>query len=289
MADVKWIKIVTDIFDDEKIKYIETMPNGDTTIVIWFRLLCLAGKSNRSGVLMMTDRIAYTDDMLASIFNRDIKTIQLALSIFEKLGMIELMENRIYLSNWEKHQNTDMLEKIRTQTRERVSKHRQNRISCNDVTQDVTLLVTHGNATELELELDKELDKDKENTLKNIVEKAMEYLNIQTGHKFKTNTANTKHLIARLREGYTLRDVMTVIHNKTVDWESNPDMIKYLRPDTLFGSKFDTYLQFAQGMSTAAEVNERVTSDSDHLRMMTGPWDCNEFVTPKEAKVDETE
>ncbi|MGB7594575.1 MAG: phage replisome organizer N-terminal domain-containing protein [Erysipelotrichaceae bacterium] len=288
MSDVKWIKIVTDIFDDEKIKYIETMPSGDTTIVIWFRLLCLAGKSNRAGVLMMTDRIAYTDEMLASIFNRDIKIIQLALSIFESLGMIEVMDNRIYLSNWEKHQNLDKMEKIRIQTRDRVSKHRQNRIPCNDVTQNVTQDVTHSNATDLDLDLDKELEKEKENTLNNIVEKAMEYLNIQTGHKFKANAANTKHLIARIRDGYTLKDVMTVIHNKTVDWESNPEMVKYLRPDTLFGSKFDTYLQFTQGMSTNAEVDEMIKSGTDHLRNMTGPWDCSESKTVKDGEDDET-
>ena len=159
MADVKWIKIVTDIFDDEKIRYIETLPNGDTTIVIWFRLLCLAGKSNSNGLLMMTDRIAYTDEMLASIFKRDIKVIQFAISTFEKLGMVELMGNRLYLTNWEKHQSIDKLEKIRENTRKRVANHRQKHLECN-VT--VTLPVTQCNATEEEeeLEQDKELEKD---------------------------------------------------------------------------------------------------------------------------------
>ena len=76
--EVKWIKIVTNIFDDEKVRYIESLPNGDESIVIWFRILCLAGKSNSGGLLMMTDRIAYTDEMLASIFQRDIKSVQLA-------------------------------------------------------------------------------------------------------------------------------------------------------------------------------------------------------------------
>lgn len=161
MAEVKWIKIVTDIFDDEKIKYIETMPNGDTTIVIWFRLMCLAGKSNHAGVLMMTDRIAYTDEMLSSIFNRDIKVIQLALRVFESLGMIEITENRIYLSNWEKHQNTEKLARIREQTRERVAQYRQKRLECNDVTQDVTQEKRPSNAIELELELDKDIEEEK--------------------------------------------------------------------------------------------------------------------------------
>lgn len=153
MSEVKWIKIVTDIFDDEKIKYIETMPNGDTTIVLWFRILCLAGRSNRDGLLMMTDRIHYTDEMLAAIFNRDIKTIQLALSVFENLGMIEIVQDKaIAIANWEKHQNTDRLEQMREKNRLRVANHRQKKIG--NVT--VMLPVTPGNDVDIELEEEQE-------------------------------------------------------------------------------------------------------------------------------------
>jgi predicted phage replisome organizer len=169
-VEVKWIKIVTNIFDDEKIRYIESMPNGNETIVIWFRILCLAGKSNTGGLLMMTDRIAYTEDMLASIFQRDVKSIQLALNIFESLEMIERMDNKIYLTNWEKHQNIDSLEKIRLATKNRVSKHREKQKEIG-TTQDVTPCnvtvtpnVTQSNATELEL--DKERDKEIKNIKK---------------------------------------------------------------------------------------------------------------------------
>ena len=58
MAEVKWIKITTDIFDDEKILMIETLPSADTILVIWFKLLALAGKSNNNGVFMLSHRIA---------------------------------------------------------------------------------------------------------------------------------------------------------------------------------------------------------------------------------------
>ena len=68
MAAVKWIKVVTDIFDDEKILMIEGIPSADSIIVIWFKLLCLAGKSNNSGVFIFNDRIPYTEEMLATIF-----------------------------------------------------------------------------------------------------------------------------------------------------------------------------------------------------------------------------
>ena len=88
MNGVKWIKIVTDIFDDEKIQLIEAMPEADAIIVIWFKLLCLAGRCNAGGSLMMSDRIAYTDAMLATIFRR--KTA--------KYNMVKLMPAR----NWKR-------------------------------------------------------------------------------------------------------------------------------------------------------------------------------------------
>ena len=44
MAEVKWIKITTDMFDDEKIKLIESMPERDTVLTIWIKLICLAGR-----------------------------------------------------------------------------------------------------------------------------------------------------------------------------------------------------------------------------------------------------
>lgn len=171
MADVKWIKIVTNIFDDEKIRYIETLPNGDETIVIWFRILCLAGKSNSSGLLMMTDRIAYTDDMLSSIFNRDIKSIQLALNTFLKLGMIEMIEDKIYISNWDKHQSLEKLEQKKLYDREYQKKKREGVLleNCNTIVRQSydnrTTIVEENNdnrSLDIDIELDKEKDKEKD-------------------------------------------------------------------------------------------------------------------------------
>lgn len=110
MADVKWIKITTDIFDDEKILLIETLPEADSLIVIWFKLLCLAGKQNNHGVFLMNDRIPYTDKMLATIFRRPESVVQLALTTFEQFGMIERVEGVITIPNWSKHQSLDQLE-----------------------------------------------------------------------------------------------------------------------------------------------------------------------------------
>ena len=110
-CDVKWIKITTDIFDDEKVLMIESMPSADSIIVIWFKLLTFAGKQNNDGVFMMSNRIAYTDEMLASIFRRDVNTVRLALNAFQQFGMIEIIDNVITIPNWNKHQTLDSYEK----------------------------------------------------------------------------------------------------------------------------------------------------------------------------------
>lgn len=124
MADVKWIKITTDIFDDEKILLIEGLPSSDEIIVIWFKLLILAGKQNNNGVFLMNERIAYTDEMLATIFRRDINIVRLALKTFEQFGMLELVDNVITIPNWNKHQQLDSYEKKKQQDRVRQQERR---------------------------------------------------------------------------------------------------------------------------------------------------------------------
>lgn len=111
MSEVKWIKITTDIFDDDKLLLIESMPDADALIVIWFKLLCLAGKQNNNGVFLMNDRIPYTDKMLATIFRRKEATVTMALQVFEQFGMIEIVDGVITIPNWGKHQKLDALEK----------------------------------------------------------------------------------------------------------------------------------------------------------------------------------
>ena len=162
MSEIKWIKITTDIFDDEKICLIDALPDHDAILVIWFKILALAGKHNRNGLLMMSDKVHYTDEMLATIFRRPLNTVRMALGVFEQFGMVKIIDGVITLPNWEKHQNIDGMEKIKEQTRKRVARHRekQKELALGDVTGNVT--VTDGNALEEDEEKNKNrLDKDK--------------------------------------------------------------------------------------------------------------------------------
>lgn len=160
MAEVKWIKLSVNMFEDEKIRLIEALPEADTILIIWVKLLAQAGKTNASGYIYLNENIPYTDEMLATIFNRPINIVRLALKTFEQFGMIEVTEDKfIAVCNWEKHQNLDALEKIRLDTKKRVQRHREKQ---KQLTSNVSSNVTVTSSNAIEEEEDKEEDKDKE-------------------------------------------------------------------------------------------------------------------------------
>lgn len=125
MADVKWIKIVTDLFEDEKIVLIEQMPKGDSILLVWFKLLCLAGKQNNSGVFAMKNGKPYTADMLAAIFRCEPELFKQALETFEGFGMVEITDGVITIPNWGKHQNLDAVESRNEYMREYMQEYRE--------------------------------------------------------------------------------------------------------------------------------------------------------------------
>lgn len=74
-------------------------------------------------------------------------------------------------------------------------------------------------------------------------EEVIDHLNQRAGTHYKATTANTRKLIkARLKEGFTVDEIKLVIDKKCADWINNPAMVEYLRPETLFGNKFESYL-----------------------------------------------
>lgn len=159
MADVKWIKLSVGLPDSKKLRQIRVLPNGDTIALMWVFLMCLAGEVNDNGMVYFTPEIPFTDEMLAEQFRMDVNTVRLGLKTFQQFGMIEVVDDMICLSAWEKWQAVDKLTEIREQTRLRVAKHRaKQKIALCSVTCNAT--VTQGNATEEDIEedIDKELD-----------------------------------------------------------------------------------------------------------------------------------
>lgn len=125
MAEISWIKLRIDMFDDEKIKIIQSMPEGDSILVIWIRLLALAGKCNSNGLVLVEDEFPYSDEMLSIIFNKPLTVVRMALNTFEKFKMIERTAKGIYIFNFEKHQNADGMAAIREQNKIRKQRERE--------------------------------------------------------------------------------------------------------------------------------------------------------------------
>ena len=74
-------------------------------------------------------------------------------------------------------------------------------------------------------------------------QEVVEYLNQKTGKNFKhTSKVTQRHIRARLAEGFTVSDFKQVIDKKCSDWLRDQKMKEYLRPETLFGTKFESYL-----------------------------------------------
>ncbi len=160
---VQWIKITTDIFDDEKILLIDSMPEADKIIIIWFKLLCLAGKQNNKGVFMFKD-VPYTTQMLSTILHRDEDTIKRALTIFEDYGMIHYENSAIVITNWGKHQSLDKIEANAAYMREYMREYRKKQ---RDVANGKNEHKVNGkvniNSPDIDIEKDKDKDIDKEN------------------------------------------------------------------------------------------------------------------------------
>ncbi|WP_051590505.1 phage replisome organizer N-terminal domain-containing protein [Exiguobacterium antarcticum] len=130
MNEIKWIKLSVDMFDDEKIKLLEKMPDGDTLIVIWCKLLTMAGKGNHKGYIMLTESFPYTEDMLITLIDRPAATVRMAMELFQRFGMVEFDEtsSAFMLPNWTKYQNIEGMEKQRELTRKRVARHREKQL-----------------------------------------------------------------------------------------------------------------------------------------------------------------
>ena len=269
------------MFNDEKIKLIRTMPEGDKIIVTWVQLLCLAGKTNDGGGIYMGQNIYYTDEMLATLCDQPVNIMRIALKTLQQFGMIEWLDNGlIQITNWEKHQSTDKMSRMKEQTRIRQQKYYyRNKLrelgyevdkegftddldelkAMADEAEEPNVRLTLANDTEVrskKLEVrskKKEVNKDHSPAKAEQIpyKEIIEYLNEKTDKNISYKSKGNRNLIsARWNEDYTLEDFKKVIDNKVADWlgtgvtfTNGNKAETYLHPSTLFRqSNFDKYL-----------------------------------------------
>lgn len=160
MADVKWIKLTTDMFDNRKIKHLRRLPDGNNIVLLWIMLLTMAGRCNAGGMIFLTENIPYTPKMLADELDFEENTVILGLQVLDQLNMVVTKDNCFTISGWEEYQNTDKLADIREQNRIRKQKQRERQKLVDNMSRDTLGQVTGRHAIEEEKEEKKEEDKE---------------------------------------------------------------------------------------------------------------------------------
>lgn len=160
MADVKWIKLTTDMFDNRKIKHLRRLPDGNNIVLLWIMLLTMAGRCNAGGMIFLTENIPYTPKMLADELGFEENTVKLGIQALQSLNMIVTDGEYFTVAGWGEYQNIDGLETIREQNRLRKQKQREKEKLLADTSRDSHVTVTLCHETDIDKE--KELEKDLE-------------------------------------------------------------------------------------------------------------------------------
>lgn len=159
MAEVKWVKLTTDMFDNRKIKHLRKLPEGNNIVLIWVMLLTMAGRCNSGGMIFLTENIPYTPKMLADELDFEENTVALALQALEQLDMIVTDNGFFTIAGWEEYQNIDRLAEIREYNRLAKQKSRAKQKLLQDVND---MSMTSQSCHDTEEEEEEDLDKEKE-------------------------------------------------------------------------------------------------------------------------------
>ena len=240
-----WIKLKTDFFNQETIDFLLSQENGCQYIVL-YQMLCLNTANNNGEMATRIGEMIVPYDINKIV--RDTKyftfdTVAVALELFKKLGLIYLEEGEIL-----KIANFDEMVGSETSSAKRVRefRERQKALQCNtNVTQENRDKIL--DIRDKSIEIDKEIERDiiiSENSETHLpYEEIIKFLNTLAGTNYRASSRKTRDLIkARFNEGYTLEDFKVVIEKKTREWLNDNKMKVYLRPETLFSNKFESYL-----------------------------------------------
>lgn len=232
-----WLKLKKDFFKRHDIQIIESMPNGKDYILFYLKLLCESVDHN--GNLRFSERIPYNEQMLSTITNTNVDIVRSAIKIFTELHMMDIMDDGTYYMS--------EVNKMLGGETAWAEKKREYRKSKGEKVLKLSSEYSQGVRQEKESDVENATHscpkKDNSRTKSaEIYKRIIDYLNNKCGTRYRANTPNTqKHINARFTEGYTEEDFYAVIDKKYDEWAGS-EQERYLRPDTLFGTKFESYL-----------------------------------------------
>ena len=248
-----WIKLKTDFFNLDEIDFLLSQKNGCEYIVL-YQMLCLK-TANNEGVLntKIGEMIIPFDVQKIARDTKyfDVDTVMVAMELFKKLGLIyEETDGTLKISSISEMVGSE------SAWAEKKRLYRENAKALPEVQSKGQSKGQKEDNVREEIEIrdksieyrDKNIDIDKDilsgNPTSELVKSVVEYLNEKVGTNYKHTSRKTQELIrARVNDGnFTLEDFKTVIDNQVKEWKNDNKMAKYLRPETLFGTKFEGYL-----------------------------------------------
>lgn len=246
-----WLKLENDFFEDDTILYLEEQENGKDYVIFYLKLLLKSLNDNGKLIRVVGSVLMpYDARALAKLTNTNIDTVTTAMNAFEQIGLVKKLDTgEIYMTQ------IDEMIGSETASAKRVRKHRAlKEIKENNMLENKEALHCNSDVTkcntDIDIEIDKEIDKDTDKDTDTDKEEAghipfkeiIDYLNEKADKRFRSVESNNKHIRARYNEGYELEDFKQVIDIKVSQWLNDNKMKTYIRPSTLFGTKFDTYL-----------------------------------------------
>ena len=246
-----FIKVPDKFLHCDEIRWIESQEKGSEIIVFFFRLLSAA--KDRKGKLVRIigkKEIPFSTHEIALVTYQDESFIEYAMNVLQEAELVEKEEAYYIPKALEFTNQTTVGATYMQDYRTRKKESYNCNIECNN-----------------KCNTDIEIEKEKRNRIKNkeketYLEKEdlqckeiIEHLNNVTGCDYKTDSKNTIMLIEKhIKEGYKKEDFISVIDKKYKEWKDT-EREKYVRPETLFGDKFESYVNQKEKKSMLDDVD----------------------------------
>ena len=249
-----WLKVDKKFFDNLFIKRLKNMPGGYTMTVIYIRLML---ESLEDDCILYYE--GYFDSLVQELaLKLDVSEddINMTVAYFTRCGLIQidddghatLSQAKAMVESEQRKQapNVARLENVQNSLTNSNSCpteiEKENRVNSKSNNLYLDNILSGNPDYNFPTWLEETAIKDLEKTKHKELWIPIAYLNQVANKRYKFVDKTKRLLLARFKEGYTLEDFKQVIDIKTAEWKDSPEFSKYLRPETLFGSKFDGYL-----------------------------------------------
>ena len=225
-----WLKLKRDFFKRHDIRIVEGMPNGKEYILFYLKLLCES--VDHDGTLRFSDEVPYNEDMLSIITNTNVDIVLSAVKIFTELRMMEILDDGTIFM---REVDGMIGSAANNDNAIRQARYRENHKNDSQPLLECYASVTKSNESKSKSK------SNKKNIYSPECDAILDYLNQKANTNYRHVDGNRKLISARLKEGFSVDDCKTVIDKKCEDWIGT-EYEQYLRPKTLFGNKFEGYL-----------------------------------------------